>query len=114
MPKGSPRSHHWDLMLENNGHLETWSLPAEPTKENTLQATHLAPHRMDYLHYQGPVSNNRGQVTRVISGQFNGEIFPDSSPQEFDLRLFFGDEQLCASFTQVDGENWDIRFSDCG
>lgn len=30
--------------------------------------TRLEDHRRDYLEYEGPISNNRGQVKRVSSG----------------------------------------------
>ena len=101
-------------MLEANGYLETWSLPKLPTAETTIHATKLAPHRMDYLSYEGPVSNNRGQVTRVMSGQFVGEVFPDNSPQEFELTLWTDNKQLGVQFKFVDEDIWEIQFSSYG
>lgn len=79
---------HWDLMLQREGttdehHLATWSLlelpkawgeslPAEPSKSfagaSSIAATQLPDHRATYLTYEGPVSGNRGTVSRVAAG----------------------------------------------
>ncbi len=60
---------HWDLMLEMEGVLKTWRLPAPPTEQPT-EALALGDHRLAYLDYEGPVSGNRGKVHRWDAGTF--------------------------------------------
>ena len=63
-------SEHWDLMLEHGDSLLTWQLPLLPDSLSRVQVScrRLADHRKEYLTYEGPVSKNRGTVTRVDSG----------------------------------------------
>jgi hypothetical protein len=60
---------HFDLMLEGEkaGKLRTWRLDAFP---DPGQITALEEHRRDYLTYEGPISNDRGQVKRVSAGEY--------------------------------------------
>jgi len=73
-PLDRPRPSHWDLMLEASGALRTWALdhaPEEPTGHATEQnAEQLPDHRLAYLDYEGPVSGDRGHVTRWDAGEF--------------------------------------------
>lgn len=61
---------HFDLMLETDAEspLLTWRLDRWPDPTTT---TPLPPHRRAYLDYEGPVSNNRGQVRRVAGGSYS-------------------------------------------
>lgn len=43
----------------------------------TCDAEQLADHRLAYLEYEGPVSGNRGQVTRWDAGQYQIESQAD-------------------------------------
>ena len=69
-------------MLENQGVLLTWELPklppgALPASFEQLGIRRLPDHRIDYLEYEGPVSNGRGTVQRVDSGEYqltSGEL----------------------------------------
>jgi hypothetical protein len=61
---------HWDLMLEAGGVLRTWRLAEPPTPGKDIQAEPIADHRNAYLDYEGPVSGNRGTVTRCDQGEF--------------------------------------------
>jgi hypothetical protein len=67
---------HYDLMFElfPGGALATWRTPDWPIQSPTL-VERLADHRRDYLDYEGPVSNNRGQVARVLAGTLQLEAF---------------------------------------
>jgi hypothetical protein len=73
---------HWDLMLERAGitserRLATWSLSELPKRwpgaaadaPSEVDAIVLADHRAAYLEYEGPISGDRGAVTRVASGE---------------------------------------------
>lgn len=59
-------SRHFDLMLESNGVLKTWSFdkPLKPYRCHLpIQPIKLLPdHRMAYLDYQGKISRGRGSV----------------------------------------------------
>ena len=77
LPPGHDRGSHFDLMLEVGGALRTWSLPELPTADKALQAEALPDHRLEYLDYEGPVSGNRGSVSRVEQGEY--EVVTESS-----------------------------------
>ena len=74
-PLGSLRGTHWDLMLEADGVLRTWTLAAEPVGGKTMVAERLADHRVAYLDYEGPIAGDRGTVTRCDAGTMEwGEV----------------------------------------
>lgn len=52
---------HFDFMLEKEGVLETWRLNLLPGT-SPLLAEKIHDHRLEYLDYEGPVSNDRGFV----------------------------------------------------
>jgi hypothetical protein len=70
---------HFDLMFEltPGGDLATWRCPHWPIASVTL-VERLADHRRHYLDYEGPVSNNRGEVTRVDGGTFRAATVTDT------------------------------------
>jgi hypothetical protein len=90
LPPENPRGRHYDLMLERAGALRTWACeripgevatprregeaPAEPARREPrppkVMADELADHRLAYLDYEGPVSGNRGSVTRIDAGTY--------------------------------------------
>jgi hypothetical protein len=61
---------HWDFLLENGDHALCWRLLRQPCGEEPIAAEPLPPHRLFYLDYEGPVSNQRGTVKRIASGTF--------------------------------------------
>lgn len=88
-PSGVPRKTHWDFMLEAGSLLRTWVLDelppswsdsiagadvgiAAPQWASSIQtpAEEIQPHRLDYLALEGPLSENRGSVTRVDGGSY--------------------------------------------
>ncbi len=61
-------------MLSNGKTLATWKitvLPAEIPPGESIPAVRLTDHRPGYLTYEGPVSNQRGQVTIADSGEYD-------------------------------------------
>lgn len=66
----APRGRHWDFMLETQGALATWSLAEAPDAAAEIAAEALADHRREYLEYEGPVSEDRGSVTRWDRGEY--------------------------------------------
>lgn len=69
LPPASERADHFDLMFEDGDSLVTWAI-AELPSDRPQAAAELAPHRREYLTYEGPVSQNRGRVERVAAGSF--------------------------------------------
>ena len=73
-PPHLDKPSHWDFMLEDEDVLLTWALAQHPTaleaEGSPIVAAQLADHRLAYLDYEGPVSGNRGHVTRVDAGTF--------------------------------------------
>jgi len=61
---------HWDLLFDQGETLQAWELPLDPFREYSQSAHSLSPHRRHYLDYEGPLSDDRGTVTRVEAGEF--------------------------------------------
>jgi len=63
---------HWDLMLQKGEHLATWQAPLPPSewREIPLTCQKIFDHRIKYLTYEGPLSNNRGEVRIVVAGTY--------------------------------------------
>lgn len=97
-PPNYERPSHWDLMFEFGDVLRTWALEQLPgdwqaahsqtittiancrslAEKNTVAAIQLGDHRRDYLHLEGPLSGNRGNVIRVAAGAYRSESYsPD-------------------------------------
>ena len=64
----SPRGVHYDLMLEVGDALKTWALPQPPEAGVEMTCDALPDHRLAYLDYEGPISGERGSVTRWDRG----------------------------------------------
>jgi hypothetical protein len=78
---------HFDWMWEEDstGPLTTLRCPNWPPLIGDRLAE-LDPHRRIYLTYEGPVSNNRGRVDRILAGTF--KLTPlTESPATFTLTL---------------------------
>jgi len=89
VPPGRERASHWDLMLEQNGTLRTWALSERPGSATVIAAEALPDHRIDYLDYEGPVSNDRGHVARWDAGEY--QLLEETSDR---LRWNFAGEKL--------------------
>jgi hypothetical protein len=70
LPPGSSRTSHYDLMLELGGVLQTWACDELPAAGRSVLAQRLADHRLAYLDYEGPVSGDRGTVSRIAAGEY--------------------------------------------
>ena len=64
---------HWDLMLQMGEVLRTWRLEKPPMVDVPIAAAASFDHRLMYLDYQGPISGNRGSVTRWEGGCYEIE-----------------------------------------
>jgi DNA polymerase Ligase (LigD) len=61
---------HWDFMLEHGPMLRTWALSEEPSAGQEIRADVLVDHRPFYLDYEGPISGDRGTVSRWDAGEY--------------------------------------------
>lgn len=66
----SPRGLHFDFLLEMGQALKTWALPQPPESGIEMTCEVLPDHRLAYLDYEGPVSGDRGSVTRWDRGTY--------------------------------------------
>lgn len=69
-PPGHVRASHWDVMFEHGEVLRTWAVERSPDSPGEQQAERLADHRREYLTYEGPISDDRGTVTRWDEGDY--------------------------------------------
>jgi len=69
---------HYDFMLEMGGALKTWSLPQSPRPALEMSAKALGDHRLVYLEYEGPISGDRGSVSRWDRGTYEVELQSES------------------------------------
>jgi hypothetical protein len=67
----TPQGRHFDFLIEQEGVLKTWSLPKPPQLGFEIEAQPLADHRLAYLDYEGPISGDRGSVTRWDAGTYS-------------------------------------------
>ena len=98
---------HWDLMLEHDAVLWTWQLLREPEDITCLPipANRIGDHRPAYLDYVGPVSRNRGYVTRADCGGWTlVEETPDGLLFDLEGVRFSGRFEL-----RRRGEDWEFR-----
>jgi hypothetical protein len=84
LPASSQRSSHWDLLMEHPSldaekvlcfealnPVSSWAAP--------VKLTRLPNHRKLYLTYEGPISEDRGQVTQVATGALTWLPSPNGS-----------------------------------
>lgn len=80
---------HWDWMFEKpDGMLRTFATDCLESLDErvNLLAESLADHRHAYLDYEGPISNDRGTVRRVIRGVYQ---LCFASPHRWEALLFW-------------------------
>ncbi len=84
MPPHSERADHWDWMFEWNGALLTWACEQCPDENLEANASRLDDHRLAYLEVEGPISGDRGHVSRVLAGDLQ---WLEVSPQRYRAKL---------------------------
>lgn len=98
---------HWDLMLESGELLATWRLPTPPAF-GTRAATRIGEHRRMYLDYEGPVSGDRGRVTRWDFGSYDEiEKTAERWTLDFDGQRLRGR----ATLQRLRGDEWQLTFA---
>ena len=107
----SPRSLHWDLMLEHAGALRTWALATEPTSDASIAAEALGDHRIAYLDYEGPVSGDRGTVVRWDQGEYVAVVWSDDRVTvELRGHKLRGTAELTRDADSALPQRWSMRF----
>jgi hypothetical protein len=108
-----PRGMHYDFMLETGDVLKTWLL-AEPPAMGMKQPAEILPdHRLAYLDYEGPISDDRGAVTRWDRGTYR-LIEQTSASMIVEL---LGEKMRGRAILESATENppcWRCRFTDKG
>jgi hypothetical protein len=75
-------TRHWDFLLEAGDVLRAWRLLEEPGPGRTVPAEANFDHRPIYLDFEGPLTGDRGSVTRWDAGSFEWiEIEPKIAVQ---------------------------------
>ena len=59
---------HWYLLIQDGNVLTACRLLQRPKAGCWIEAEALPDHRLMYLDYEGPVSNNRGHVVQFTTG----------------------------------------------
>ena len=80
----SAEDHHYDLMLEWDGVLRTWSFPQPPQPGVILEGKKIFDHRLRYLTFEGEIGRGLGRVTIWDSGNY--ELI-DGGSTYLDVRL---------------------------
>jgi len=97
---------HLDLLLERNGVLRAWRLPADWDGREPIDAVAIADHRLAYLTYEGPVTGDRGAVIARDRGMLE---WIEENDGELAVRLagnwLAGDYRL----SPIEGTSWRIE-----
>jgi|SRR6516162_9422757 hypothetical protein len=109
-------TRHWDFMLEVGDVLQTWRLPTAPAANAEISAEKIFDHRLMYLDYEGPISGDRGSVTRWDAGSY--EIVEEKSGARsmrdpIDRVIQLDGKRLRGVLEMMcrEGSNWTLRFS---
>ncbi|MCU0703081.1 MAG: hypothetical protein MUF18_03725 [Fimbriiglobus sp.] len=89
---------HRDLLLERDGVLKAWRLPAHFDPTSPIPAEPNFDHQLLYLDYEGPISGNRGSVRRWDAGEVVWEAFNDD-----EVRVWLSGTHLRGRFRLADG-----------
>ena len=109
LPSGHARSLHWDLLLESGTVLRAWALASEPLTSSETMAEQLPDHRLMYLDYEGPISGDRGTVTRWDAGDYQLQV---EGPDQVVVQLCGGRLRGMLSLARsTERHFWRVSFS---
>jgi hypothetical protein len=110
LPEGAPRASHWDLMFESGASLRTWAVEHQPDALEIGDALELADHRLAYLDYEGPVSEDRGSVARWDAGTYQ---VIESGRDRWQARMAGGRLRgtIVLERTAPGGHSWRVSFA---
>ncbi len=113
MPRFAVLEHVWngvhrDFLLERGELLRTWAIDAEIIADVPLPARSLPDHRLLYLDYEGPISNDRGSVRRIARGTYQPIVWTDNRV----VVLLEGDQLIGeAELSREGGDVWSFFLS---
>lgn len=110
-PPGYPRPTHYDLMLEHGAALRTWAMAELPSPDHPVAAERLRDHPLDYLDYEGELSDGRGSVSRVDHGLYD---LVSQSASELQVLLRGASHQLALVLVResdYDDQRWRVAVS---
>ena len=99
LPSIAVRTSHFDLLLQADEAALTWELPRLPMQGESLPVQRLADHRLHYLDYEGPLSDNRGQVVAWDRGRLIWQLRGDGRAQA----LLFGERLTAQLLIEAEG-----------
>ncbi|WP_425400505.1 hypothetical protein [Aeoliella sp.] len=109
VPADYPRGDHWDLLLERGEMCWTWALDKLPGRLSSdagpdeVDAVRLNDHRKHYLQYEGPVSENRGSVQRVLEGVCEWLEIADD---RIEVRLVHSGNGCAVQLQHISDDHW--------
>ena len=106
----TPQGVHWDLMLEDGGHLLTWRVDVGPGDLGTagVEAVKIFDHPLRFLTYEGPVQQETGQVRIADRGTYERLEWSEGS-----LNLRLHGQILRGTFRlEKQTETWILQRSD--
>jgi hypothetical protein len=98
---------HWDFLVEAGPVLRAWRLLLEPAPGEDIPAEPNFDHRLLYLEYEGPVSGDRGSVSRWDAGSYEW-IADEPDRTEVALR---GTRLTGRAAIRRAGEGWVFRLT---
>ncbi len=113
-PPPQEADNHWDLMFEGGDGLVTFATEPVLISGSSCRARLLPLHRLAYLDYEGPISNNRGRVRRLDRGNYRQiEQAGPGLKIEISGQLFVGRLVLQPLSDQDDGDisYWQLRWT---
>lgn len=100
------RPSHYDLLFEEGVDARAWCIVQEIKPSQPLTATELPRHRLHYLTYEGPISGNRGAVTRWDFGEYRL-----LESLENRIRVDVIGQRLLGEITLIKAPNdWQLRY----
>ncbi|MFG0245547.1 MAG: hypothetical protein ACF8MF_05785 [Phycisphaerales bacterium JB052] len=110
---GKPDHYDWLIdqpQLEKEHRLLTFRVAARPDQHRTFIAEKAANHRAIYLHYQGPLTQDRGEVTRVACGTID-DLRNDTHQITGIIDWGNGPESFLATPLATAANQWQFRIS---
>ena len=101
------RPSHFDLLFEEGLDARAWCIEQEITPSKVHIASELPRHRLHYLTYEGPISGNRGAVTRWDSGDYEALL---TTIDCFEVRLRGQRLNGTLQLSHEANEKWRLQF----
>lgn len=102
---------HIDFFLERNDDLQAWRIEVEDYRRlsngKAVSLTQNFPHRKMYLAYAGEISNNRGRLELLDSGEYFLLANDSEVKIKVDGNLFYG----LIILSKISDEQWIIKYN---